>query len=134
MPEAAARAVREKGGFDVERIDEIEREVKHDVIAFLTSLSEHVGPEARFVHQADLIRCAGYLFQCTTCARQRYLLDNMEALLAALKKRAMEHKMSATSGAVTAFTPSRRLLAWNWRKPMPNLTAAATVCWQHAKR
>ena len=51
VPEDAAKAVREKGGFDVDRIDEIEREVKHDVIAFLTSLSEHVGPEARFVHQ-----------------------------------------------------------------------------------
>ena len=47
----AAKAVRERGNFDVARIDEIEREVKHDVIAFLTSLAEHVGPEARFVHQ-----------------------------------------------------------------------------------
>ena len=51
VPADAAKAVRERGGFDVARIEEIEREVKHDVIAFLTSLAEHVGPEARFVHQ-----------------------------------------------------------------------------------
>ena len=51
IPKDAAKTIWEKGNFDVERIDEIEREVKHDVIAFLTSLAEYVGPEARFVHQ-----------------------------------------------------------------------------------
>ena len=51
VPADAAKAVWDRGGFDVDRIDEIEREVKHDVIAFLTSLAEHVGDEARFVHQ-----------------------------------------------------------------------------------
>src|SRR3546814_2424631 len=48
IPKEAAKAVWERGGFDIPRIDEIERETKHDVIAFLTSLAEHVGPEARF--------------------------------------------------------------------------------------
>ena len=47
----AAEAVKKRGGFDIARIDEIEREVKHDVIAFLTSVTEHVGPEARFLHR-----------------------------------------------------------------------------------
>ena len=51
IPKDAARAVWERGGFDIDRINEIERETKHDVIAFLTSLAEHVGEEARFVHQ-----------------------------------------------------------------------------------
>ena len=51
IPEAAANAVRERGRFEIERIDEIERETRHDVIAFLTNLAEHIGPEARFVHQ-----------------------------------------------------------------------------------
>jgi len=51
VPKDAAKAVWERGKFDVARIDEIEREVKHDVIAFLTNLAEHVGDEARFVHQ-----------------------------------------------------------------------------------
>src|SRR5207244_2679705 len=51
IPESAARALWERGKFEVERIDEIERETRHDVIAFLTNLAEHVGPEARFVHQ-----------------------------------------------------------------------------------
>ena len=50
VPEEAAKAVRERGGFDVERIDEVEREVRHDVIAFLMGFAEHVGPEARCVH------------------------------------------------------------------------------------
>src|SRR5579871_6037786 len=50
IPAEAPRAVRARGGFDVARIDEIEKEVKHDVIAFLTSVAEHVGPEARFLH------------------------------------------------------------------------------------
>ena len=48
---ARREAVREKGAFEVARIDEIERETRHDVIAFLTNVAEHVGPEARFVHQ-----------------------------------------------------------------------------------
>jgi len=99
VPEDAAKAVREKGGFDVDRIDEIEREVKHDVIAFLTSLSEHVGPEARFVHQG--MTSSDVLDTCFNVQLVRasdILLKDMDALLAALKKRAMEHKMTAAIG------------------------------------
>ncbi|HCL48966.1 MAG TPA: adenylosuccinate lyase [Rhodobiaceae bacterium] len=99
VPEDAAKAVREKGGFDVDRIDEIEREVKHDVIAFLTSLSEHVGPEARFVHQG--MTSSDVLDTCFNVQLVRasdILLKDMDALLAAIKKRAMEHKMTATIG------------------------------------
>src|SRR5271168_2315089 len=51
IPKEAARAVWEKGTFEIERIDAIERETHHDVIAFLTNLAEHVGPDARFIHQ-----------------------------------------------------------------------------------
>ncbi|NCF78286.1 MAG: adenylosuccinate lyase [Alphaproteobacteria bacterium] len=99
VPEDAAKAVREKGGFNVDRIDEIEREVKHDVIAFLTSLSEHVGPEARFVHQG--MTSSDVLDTCFNVQLVRasdILLKDMDALLAAIKKRAMEHKMTATIG------------------------------------
>ena len=99
VPDDAAKAVREKGGFDVDRIDEIEREVKHDVIAFLTSLSEHVGPEARFVHQG--MTSSDVLDTCFNVQLVRasdILLKDMDALLVALKKRAMEHKMTATIG------------------------------------
>lgn len=99
VPEDAAKALREKGDFDVDRIDEIEREVKHDVIAFLTSLSEHVGPEARFVHQG--MTSSDVLDTCFNVQLVRasdILLKDMDALLAALKKRAMEHKMTATIG------------------------------------
>ena len=99
VPAEAAKAVREKGDFDVDRIDEIEREVKHDVIAFLTSLAEHVGPEARFVHQG--MTSSDVLDTCLSVQLMRasdILLQDLDALLAAVKKRAMEHKMSACIG------------------------------------
>jgi adenylosuccinate lyase len=99
VPADAAKAVHERGGFDVARIDEIEREVKHDVIAFLTSLSEHVGPEARFVHQG--MTSSDVLDTCFNVQLVRaadILLEDMDNLLAAIKKRAYEHKMTATIG------------------------------------
>ncbi len=92
-PASAAKALRERGGFDIDRIQEIEREVKHDVIAFLTSLAEHVGKEARFVHQgmtsSDVLdTCLN--IQLTQAAD--ILLADMDALLAILKRRALETK------------------------------------------
>ncbi len=85
--------------FDVERIDEIEREVKHDVIAFLTHLSELVGPEARFVHQgmtsSDILDTT---FNLQLVRAADILIADMDALLAALKRRAMEHKDTACIG------------------------------------
>ncbi len=99
VPADAAKAVRERGGFDVARIDEIEREVKHDVIAFLTSLAEHVGPEARFVHQG--MTSSDVLDTCFNVQLTRaadILLADIDALLRALKSRAMEHKMTPCIG------------------------------------
>jgi adenylosuccinate lyase len=101
-PKAAASAVWEKGKaarFDVERIDAIEREVKHDVIAFLTHLAEIVGPEARFVHQgmtsSDVLDTA-FAVQLTRASD--ILLADLDQLLAALKRRAFEHKLTPTVG------------------------------------
>ena len=99
VPAEAAKAVREKGAFDVNRIDEIEHEVKHDVIAFLTSLAEHVGEEARFVHQG--MTSSDVLDTCFNVQLTRasdILLADLDALLAALKTRAMEHKMTPCIG------------------------------------
>ncbi len=99
VPAEAAKAVREKGAFEVNRSDEIEREVKHDVIAFLTSLAEHVGEEARFVHQG--MTSSDVLDTCFNVQLTRasdILLANLDALLAALKTRAMEHKMTPCIG------------------------------------
>jgi adenylosuccinate lyase len=99
IPKEAAKAVRDKGGFDVARIDEIEREVKHDVIAFLTSLAEHVGDEARFVHQG--LTSSDVLDTCFSVQLVRasdILLEDMDALLTALKKRAIEHKDTVCIG------------------------------------
>ena len=96
IPKEAARTIWEKGGaatFDVARIDEIERETKHDVIAFLTHLAEIVGPDARFVHQG--MTSSDVLDTCFSVQLVRasdILLADLDALLAALKKRAFEHK------------------------------------------
>ncbi len=99
IPKEAAKAVWERGGFDVARIDEIEAEVKHDVIAFLTSLSEHVGEEARFVHQG--LTSSDVLDTCFSVQLVRatdILLEDIDALLEALKKRAYEHKDTVCIG------------------------------------
>ena len=96
IPEEAAREVWEKGAFEVARIDEIERETHHDVIAFLTNLAEYVGPSARFVHQG--MTSSDVLDTCFSVQLVRatdILLDDMERLLAALRRRAHEHKGSA---------------------------------------
>lgn len=102
IPESAARTIWEKGGaaeFDVARIDEIERETKHDVIAFLTHLAEIVGPDSRFVHQG--MTSSDVLDTCFNVQLTRsadLLLADMDALLAALKERAIEHKMTVCIG------------------------------------
>lgn len=102
VPADAAQTIWAKGKdatFDVERIDTIEREVKHDVIAFLTHLSEIVGPEARFVHQG--MTSSDVLDTCLNVQLVRaadLLIDDMEKLLAAIKRRAFEHKMTPTIG------------------------------------
>jgi adenylosuccinate lyase len=102
IPKDAAETIWEKGGkatFDVARIDAIEAEVKHDVIAFLTHLAEHVGPEARFVHQG--MTSSDVLDTCFNIQLVRatdILLADIERVLAALKTRAFEHKMTPTIG------------------------------------
>jgi len=102
IPEEAAKTIWEKGGeaqFDVARIDEIERETKHDVIAFLTHLAEIVGPDARFVHQG--MTSSDVLDTCLSVQLARasdILLADIDALLAALKSRAYEHKDTVTIG------------------------------------
>ncbi len=99
VPKEAAEAVWARGGFDVARIDEIEREVKHDVIAFLTSLTEHVGPEARFVHQG--MTSSDVLDTCFNVQLVRaadLILADLDELLAVLKRRALEHKHTPTIG------------------------------------
>ncbi|WP_249696144.1 adenylosuccinate lyase [Stappia sp. WLB 29] len=102
IPKEAARTIWEKGGaatFDVARIDEIERETKHDVIAFLTHLAEIVGPDARFVHQG--MTSSDVLDTCLNVQLTRaadLLLADIDALLAALRRRAFEHKDTVCIG------------------------------------
>jgi adenylosuccinate lyase len=99
IPKGAAEAAKKRGGFDIDRIDAIEREVKHDVIAFLTSVAEHVGPEARFLHagltSSDVLDTC-FNVQLTQAAD--ILIADLDALLAALKTRAYEHKDTITVG------------------------------------
>jgi len=102
IPREAAKTIWAKGKdakFDVARIDEIEREVKHDVIAFLTHLAEIVGPEARFVHQG--MTSSDVLDTCFNVQLVRaadLLIADTDKVLAALKRRAFEHKMTPTIG------------------------------------
>jgi adenylosuccinate lyase len=99
IPKSAAEAVWKHGKFEVDRIDEIEREVKHDVIAFLTNLAEHVGPEARFVHQG--MTSSDVLDTCLSVQLVQasdILLSDLDDLLEALKRRAHEHKMTVCMG------------------------------------
>src|SRR6201985_1834486 len=102
IPKEAAKTIWAKAKnatFDVARIDEIERETKHDVIAFLTHLAEIVGPEARFVHQG--MTSSDVLDTCLNVQLTRaadILIADLDKVLAALKKRAFEHKMTPTIG------------------------------------
>lgn len=93
VPESAAKALREKGNFDIARIDEIEAEVKHDVIAFLTSVAEFVGEDSRFVHQgmtsSDVIDTS---FAVMLTQAADIIIADLDKLLAALKKQALTHK------------------------------------------
>jgi adenylosuccinate lyase len=98
-PESAAVNYREKGRFEVERIDAIEREVRHDVIAFLTNVAEHVGDDARFAHQG--MTSSDVLDTCLAVQLTRaadLLIGGVERVMAALKLRAMEHKFTACIG------------------------------------
>ena len=102
IPKDSAKTIWEKGGsavFDVEKIDAIEREVKHDVIAFLTHLGEFIGPDSRFVHQG--MTSSDVLDTCFNVQLMRasdLMLADLDALLAAIKRRAFEHKMTPTIG------------------------------------
>jgi adenylosuccinate lyase len=99
IPKGTAAALRERGKVDVERIREIEKEVHHETLAFLTSLAEHVGEESRFVHQgmtsSDVLDTC-LAVQLTQAAD--ILLADVDLVLAALKRRAFEHRDTPTIG------------------------------------
>ncbi|PLX98321.1 MAG: adenylosuccinate lyase [Desulfuromonas sp.] len=99
IPQEAVKVIREKGDFDIERIDAIEAEVKHDVIAFLTSVAEFVGPEARFIHQG--MTSSDVLDTCLSVqlvqAADELLID-LDMVLDAIKERAYEHKDTVCMG------------------------------------
>jgi adenylosuccinate lyase len=102
IPKAAAAAIWERAGhvtFDVARIDEIERVTKHDVVAFLTHLAEFIGPDARFVHQG--MTSSDVLDTCLAVQLSRaadILVADVDQLLAALKRRAFEYKLTPVIG------------------------------------
>ena len=102
IPKESAKNIWEKAGnvtFDVDRIDEIERVTKHDVIAFLTHLAEFIGPDSRFVHQG--MTSSDVLDTCLSVQLQRasdLLIADVDALLAALRRRAFEYKLTPTIG------------------------------------
>ncbi len=99
IPKEVVPVIRAKGNFDIARIDAIEAEVKHDVIAFLTSVAEHVGPEARFIHQG--MTSSDVLDTCLSVQLVQAadeLLADLDMLLESLKLRALEHKDTVCIG------------------------------------
>ncbi len=102
IPKESAKSIWEKAGhvtFDVARIDEIERVTKHDVIAFLTHLAEFIGPDSRFVHQG--MTSSDVLDTCLSVQMTRaadILIEDVDDLLAAIERRAFEHKLTPTIG------------------------------------
>jgi adenylosuccinate lyase len=99
IPKEVVPVIRAKGNFDIARIDAIEAVVKHDVIAFLTSVSEYVGPEARFIHQG--MTSSDVLDTCLSVqlvqAADQLLVD-LDMVLASIKKRALEHRDTVCIG------------------------------------
>ena len=99
IPKSAAEEVWKKGAWEIDRIDEIERETHHDVIAFLTNLAEYVGDDARFVHQG--MTSSDVLDTCLSVQLAQasdLLLADLDGLLAALEKRARQHKDTVCIG------------------------------------
>lgn len=99
IPENVPAAIREKGAFDIDRINEIEKQTRHDVIAFLTNVAEHVGEEARSLHQG--MTSSDVLDTCLAVQLVQssdILINDMESLLEALQKRAEEHKYTLCIG------------------------------------
>ncbi len=99
IPKTAAMAIRRRGKFDAVRIADIESQTRHDVLAFLTNLAEYVGPEARFVHQG--MTSSDVLDTCLAVQLVRatdILLGDIDRVLAALKRRAREHKTTPCIG------------------------------------
>ena len=139
VPKEAAQAIWAKGrdaSFDIDRIDAIEREVKHDVIAFLTHLAEIVGPEARYVHQG--MTSSDVLDTCLNVQLTRaadLLIADVDRLLAALKRRALRTQDDARrSAAPTASMPSPPPSGLSSLMRMRNSPAAATGLSPHAGR
>ncbi|MCK9195835.1 MAG: adenylosuccinate lyase [Syntrophales bacterium] len=99
IPEASLKMIKEKAGFNVDRIDEIEKTTKHDVIAFLTSVTEKVGADGRFIHMgltsSDILDTSLALLMQEAAD---ILLADLEALLGVLKRRALEHKFTLMIG------------------------------------
>ena len=99
IPEGTATRVEKKASFDIDRINEIEKEIKHDVLAFLTNLSENVGPESRFIHQG--MTSSDVIDTCLNIQLKQagnILLSGLDKLINALEKKAVEHKSTICMG------------------------------------
>ena len=99
IPPEAARDIRQRGAFDIARIEDIERTTQHDVIAFTTAVAEHVGPSARWLHfgltSSDIIDTAQALQMRAACD---VILEDLDRLAAAVRERAFEHRRTPMIG------------------------------------
>jgi adenylosuccinate lyase len=99
IPAESLKVIKEKANFDADKVDEIEKVVKHDVIAFLTSVAEHVGPDSRFIHMgmtsSDVLDTS---YAMLLKESGEMILEGIRQLMVVLKRRAMEHKMTPMMG------------------------------------
>src|SRR4051812_18904191 len=118
IPKKDAAEIKNRASFSVDRINAIEAEVKHDVIAFTTSVAEFVGPASRYFHygltSSDVLDTAMAL---QVKDASGVIAEGLRRLLEVLKKRGIRSRTTATVGAPTGFLPSRRRLGWNLSLP-----------------
>jgi len=143
IPASAAHNIRDKGGAavakigppDLHRIAEIERETRHDVIAFLTWLADSIGPDSRFVHQG--MTSSDVLDTCLSVQLAQatdLLLQDLDAVLAALKRRAFEHKLTLTIGRSHGIHAEPTTFGLKLAGTMQNLRVTRRVCRQREEK
>jgi len=113
IPNSSLKNIKRNASFDIGRIDEIEREVKHDVIAFLTSVSEHVGDDARYIHMgitsSDILDTSLSLLLKEASL---LIIKDIEHLLAVLKKKAFKHKQTVMKESYANAKSQRKYKLW----------------------
>lgn len=129
IPREAAQTIRERARFDLQRMAELEKETRHDVMAFVRNVEENIGPEGRYVHYGitsyDVVDTALALLLRDSCDQ---LLARARRLAEVIARLAKEHKYTPMIGACTAFMPNPSLSVSSWRAGMTRCNAICNGC------